>query len=628
MAQVPSNILAEHQGLDSDKAPGYNPTEEETRAIKLVERLYTEAKRYRARYDHNWLENDRFFRGQQWKDKRPSYRHSEVINYVFSEIQSVLVLLTDNRPTIETLPEDPTDYEFSEIINQVLISKWDVNNWSYVVAEAIIDAARYGTAIGTVPWKPEAADGLGDYVFETVDPFYFYPDPNTRAKLNDEYCGYTIEAVPTSVSKLKKEYPEVADFLVADLSDLALARNIGDQYEEIELKSPIDNRVSLEQTKGSMQGKPNQALKICLYLKSDEVEQKEVDEQVDPETGLGTKLYQSQLKYPTGRKIVVVNGVLCEDGPNYDENGKLPYARFVDHIMPREFWGIGEVEQMKSPQVIVNKLTSYLLDVLILMGNPIWVVDTASGVDTNNLTNQPGLVVEKNPNTEVRREPGVELQPFVMDALQHFSERVMTKLGSTNETSKGVSPGGNPSGYAIEQLQEAAQTKLRGKSRNLEIFLKEVGDLMVDRILQFYTLPRIVRLTNNEGAAEYFKFHITATEDEMGETQKVATVQEYLQDQTTGQHIPQAPREIPIKSRLDVRMSTGSSLPFAKVQKSVTAERLYDKGILDAEEFLTTIEWPNRERIIKKLQEQAQAAAQQQAMQPQGDPNAAPPTAA
>jgi hypothetical protein len=41
------------------------------------------------------------------------------------------------------------------------------------------------------------------------------------------------------------------------------------------------------------------------------------------------------------------------------------------------------------------------------------------------------------------------------------------------------------------------------------MFLKDAGSLMVDRILQFYQLPRVERITNNTNAAEYFKFHIT-----------------------------------------------------------------------------------------------------------------------
>lgn len=619
MASIPSNQLAEHQGPPSgtDPKPGYSPTEEERKAIKLVEKLFTAAKKARAPYDHNWLENYKFFRGKQWKEKRPTYRHSEVLNYIFSEIQSVLVILTDTRPNIECLPEDPSDFEFAEILSQILRSKWDSNNWSYVVAEAILDASIYGTAIGSVPWKKELSEGLGDFAFETVDPFYFYPDANSRNKINDEYCDHTITAIPYDVGKLKKEFPEVAEYLSPDISDVAMAKMAREEQDDIRMKSPTDNRVPVNYGNELAAEQLDQVLRICCYLKSDEVVEEEIEGEPDEQTGLAKKLYQTKKKYPNGRKIEVANGVLLQDVDN--EYGNFPFSRLVDHIMPREFWGVGEVEQLKSPQVIVNKLVSYVLDVLILTGNPIWIVDSDSGVDTENLTNTPGLVVEKMRGTEVRRESGTQLQPYIMDALQFFVERVLTKLGSTNDTSRGVAPSQNSSGYAIEQLQEAAQTKLRGKSRNIEMFLKETGDLMVDRILGGYTIPRVVRLTNNQNAPTYFKFGVDSRTDEQGEVQKVATVIEYAMDPATGQYVEQPPKEYQIKSKLDIRISTGTTLPFAKQQKAAMAEKFYGYGIIDAEEYLNQVDYPNKEKIIERMK---QKAAMQPPVPPQGAPNA------
>ena len=609
MPAIPVDHRNPNDIAGSGPPTGYEPDEAEQRAIKLAGRLFSDAKRAKEAVDSKWVENYKFFRGKQWPEKRPTYRHSEVLNFIFSEVQTVLVLLTDARPNIDYLPEDPSDREFAEILSQIVRSKWDRNAWSMVLAEAIVDASIYGTAIAGVPWKPKLHNGLGDFVFETEDPFHIFPDPDARSKVNDEYCKYIVRAKPRPVESVKADYPEKADFIRADIGDLAQQSGAGQADDQVHYKSPSDNRVLVESDRSVHPGKPGQVLEICVYLKSEEMIEEQVGEEPDPETGATKKLYQTRKKYPNGRKIVVANGVLLEDrgdvskGEGYPyENGLFPFARLVDHAMPREFWGVGEIENLRSPQMIINKLISYVLDVLTLMGNPIWVVDTNSGVDTDNLTNQPGLVVEKHPNTTVDRKEGVQLQPFVLQTLELMIERIMGKLGSTQEVSKGVAPSADSSGYAIAQLQEAAQTRIRGKSRNVEEFLKEVGGLVADRILQFYTMPRVVRITNNQNAHQYFKFHVEEKADESGNVQKTAHILPLDRDDM-GNPVEGPPIAVPIKSKMDVRFNVGSSLPFAKLESRTLAEKLYDKQIIDAEEYLTQLEYPNRERIIQRLKE-------------------------
>jgi hypothetical protein len=625
--------IPEHYSPSRDTAGppiGYEPNEAETAAIKLVEQLFTQAKKAKEPTDAKWVDQYKFFRGKQWPERRPSYRHSEVLNYIFSEVQTVLVLLTDNRPNIEVTPEDPSDLEFAEILSQILTSKWDRHNWYQVLAMAIVDASIYGTAIAGVPWKPKLAQGLGDFAFENEDPFHFFPDPHAQSRINDEHCDWTLTAKPTPVRKLKAKHPDKADFLKSDIGDLSGTYQDRENGEEVRYKSPTDNRLMIESEKSVRPHRSDEILELCLYLKSDELVEEEVGEKADPETGIKTKLYQTKKKYPTGRKIVVAGGVLLEDGPNPYENGDFPFARLVDHELPREFWGIGEVENLRSPQMIVNKLISYVLDVLTIMGNPIWVVDTNSMVDTDNLTNQPGLVVEKAPGSEVQRMEGVQLQPYVMQTLQFMVENVLNKLGSTAEVSRGAAPAADSSGYAIAQLQEAAQTRIRGKSRNVEMFLKDVGSLMVDRILQFYQLPRVERITNNTNAAEYFKFHITEVQDMAGAAAEVGAAvpnkiahivpMEQATDPMTGEkagpYLEGAPIQIPIKSKLDVKINVGSSLPFAKLENRQMAEKLFGMGIIDVEEYLKQIDYPNREKILQKLKTAPPAP-------PQGAPNAA-----
>ena len=110
--------------------------------LQIPEQVSIDYVRERAKFDGDWIENYKFFRGNQWTEKRPSYRHSEVLNFVHAAIQTIVPILTDRRPNIEALPENPSDFEFAEIMTQVLRGKWDRESWGQIVAEGIVDACN------------------------------------------------------------------------------------------------------------------------------------------------------------------------------------------------------------------------------------------------------------------------------------------------------------------------------------------------------------------------------------------------------------------------------------------------------------------------------------------------------
>lgn len=598
-------LSEEHASKNSSSVSsslGYDPTTEEEKSIKLVDFLFEKSKANRKKYDSKWLDNYKMFRGLQWKDARPSFRHSEVINLIFRAIQSEVPILTDAMPKIEFIPNEPSDFEIAGILNDVVSSDWDKNNWSYKITEALYDSHLYGTAFGYVGWDEELDFGMGGICFNSCDPFDQYPD---KAALDiNENSSYYTEAKAINLEKLKQEYPEVAQYLKADMQDIS-KQNKDVNSNEILYRSPTDN-VVYDGSAAYNTSSGDETLKITCYIK--DVQTVEEEAKTTDETTGETKVnYITKLKYPNGRKIVTASGVLCEDGPIPYDDGKFPYLKLCNYILPREFWGMSEVEQLESPQKIFNKLVSFTLDVLTLMGNPIWVVDTSSGVDVDNLVNRAGLVVEKEPGSEVRREEGVQLQPFVLQMIDRM-KGWFDDISGSNDVSRGVRPEGVTAASAIEALQSAANTRLRQKSRNLDAFMQNFGQMYLSRVFQYYTSPRVFRITNNQNAVNYFKFHVDSDQ----EGNKVARVRQYTMGDDNKFYL--APEmQYNLQGRYDVKISTGSSLPFEKSRVEQQTLNLFDRGILDAEEVLKNLKYPNSEQVLKRQAEKAAMAAQQQA---------------
>lgn len=598
-----------------DMESSNSQTQEEIKTVQMVEDMFLTAKRCKETFSKDWQEYYDYMNGKQWRNPRPSYRHSEVLNLIHAAIQIIVPILTDNRPNIEVQPMEPNDFEFAEILTQLLTAKWDQKQWAEQVSWAVMDACVYGTAIGSVLYDPNALHGLGDIDFKIEDPFQVFPDP-AAFDFNDGTCKYVIQAIPTSVAELKRQFPDKAELIGAELVSVESSKRLHEQLLDLKVQNPADNRVQIVGSGGNNYEQGDMALKLVCWLFDQSIE----EYQITKDNGEPDK--QVRKKYPRGRKIICANGVLLYDsdpetGFGYLDN-KIPMAKMVDHIMPREFWGQGEVKQLIGPQNMYNKIISYMMDVLVITGNPVWVVSTDSGVYPENIINAPGAVIEKNPGSEVGRQEGAQLQPYILSMAQMIQTE-FEKISGITEVSQGMRPT-DASGKAIQYLQEANQTKLRLKARNLEKFLKQVGSMMVSRILQFYSLPRIERITGKSGVEQYFKFSVDSITDESGQVQQyVANVQQLQRDEF-GNVIETSPQQYQIKGEFDVIVATGSQLPFRKAEREQRALQLLQLGIIDVEEYLSEIDWHNKEKTFLKYQQRQQQAV---AMQPpQGAPNA------
>jgi hypothetical protein len=587
-----------------------NISQEEEIEVKRLMDLFYIYKRYRSRYDKRWLDYYRIVRGKQWDSRRPTWKNSEVINFIWQTIQSQIPLQTDVRPRFSFLPTEPSDIEFSKLLDQIAEADFERYNWLRVVYEVLFDGWMYGTSIASVKYDQSLEYGLGASVFKSEDLFKCYPHPDANT-INDPDGKTFIYAGPESTEKLKHEFPEKAKYIRKDIVDkLRKERTLVNGSDQIDYFNS-----DLELPMGNVYGSSDAVLDdiprtmvFRFYMLPKEVEETEESE-IDEQTGEEKKSYTVKRKYPDGRYVVIANKMILYDGPLEYDDLKIPYAKYNNYILPREFYGISEVEQLESPQAIFNKMLCFSLDALAMTGNPIWIIDSNAEVDTENLNNVPGAVVEKNPGTEVRREVGAGPSPAAFTMLNNLQDWFNTVAGNS-EFSEGQAPGGVTAASAIEQLIRASRTRIRQKQRNLDEFMKNAGELWMNRVFQFYDVPKIYRLTNSDGSQEFRKFRVE--KDEQGQT--MAVFNDY-EENDTNELIELPERRLLLKGRFDVRVTTGSELPFDIADNERKALALFDRGIIDEEEVLVRTDYPNREKILARLQERKQAemqAAQQQ----------------
>lgn len=601
-------MLSEHAKLGDPTKVDDDQSPEDRQCVAKVLKEFEKLKKHRSKYDYNWLHYYKMWRGDQWDGiKMPKHRQRECINMIWQTVQANMPLQTDARPRIQFVAEEPSDIEFANVLNEVMEADWERGNWLVPLSEIILDGYIYGTGYGSLVYDQEADFGMGSAQFESEDPFYLYPDNEAR-EINDNRSKIFIKAEPVDTDSLKREFPEFEDKIKSDIdSDIQSSKTSLNDYTARTSNSDRD-MPDVSFLTGKQKTTPRTML-ITAWMKPDETEEVE-SEEIGENGEIQNKVIIKKV-YPFGRVIKIANGLKIFEG-TLTESGRFPFMKYVNYMLPREFFGVSEVEQLESPQRVFNKILNAAIEIMNLMGNPIWVISTDSGIDPNKLINRTGLVVEKEPGSEVRREHGIELNATIFPLLDRL-ESWFDKIGGNQEVSRGQAPASITASSAIEQLMDAARTRIKQKQRNLDAMVRDMGRQYVDIVLENYTKSRVFRVTNDQTGTKYFKFRVDKVLVD-GKTQLVGKIRNYIQNDGESIAMSDEEKEFFISGRFDVKVNTGTSLPFAVADKENKSFALFDRGIIDEEEVLNNIEYPNKEQVIQKLMER-KAAMQQQKLE-------------
>jgi hypothetical protein len=142
-------------------------------------------------------------------------------------------------------------------------------------------------------------------------------------------------------------------------------------------------------------------------------------------------------------------------------------------------------------------------------------------------------------------------------------------------------PRGVAAGTAIESVQQAAQAIVRLRTGEIENGLRQAGQHGLARLLQFYTGKRVMLMTGMDG--ESLKVLFDADKLNLNDAEGEELLKQFvLQVQTT--------------SELAVSKEKGYALHAA----------LYGMGAIDRKALLDAIEYPNRDELLKRIEQAEQ----------------------
>ncbi|MBU8770327.1 portal protein [Cytobacillus oceanisediminis] len=545
--------------LTKEKQPEQKDRQNEQKLAQTIQHKFIESRSIKAAEEKRWKREGDFYKGEQWKSK-PAYdgQIQPVTNICFSIVESIIPQLTDNRPQIVTLPTEPGDEKKAEILTNIIEYVWDVRDMDYKLIMNERTRIKHGMGIYKVFWNPDLMKGLGDIDILPVPLDQFFISPRAKSVQDSDYVIYASQK---SIDYIEKRYGKKVQ--------------PDNKYNEIAIFDEQEDSPSRD----------NKVLLIEYWTK--EVMEIERDGKKVKEKGI--------------RLVTIAGDTVLRDEPHFYKHGRYPFVAIPAFPIEKKFWALGILSQIISPQMIVNLLDQQILDNARLGGSGTIFVGASAGVNKKSLTSTPWKIVEVNDPNQIKQEPGQGIPAFIPNHLD-TKKRDAESVSGIHDVTQGKAPSGVTAASAILALQESANQRVRLLGRTLEAGLKEIGELIIELVREFYQEERFIRILGDDYKATFISF-------KSDELKNVKEFQEFnpesgeLENQT-----------IEIDPDFDVRVEVGSSMQYSKAFLYEQAKELFQMQVIDDQALLETIRFPKAEEVLDRKQQMMQ---QQQMMQEQ-----------
>lgn len=285
-------------------------------------------------------------------------------------------------------------------------------------------------------------------------------------------------------------------------------------------------------------------------------------------------------KYPNNLRLVIKTGdiVHYDDAPEVDD-GMVPLVTFYCYKGNRPY-ADGIVKNIIPMQKSLNEMEEKEMKGLKLVANPGWIIDKQSGVDQDTLTDEDGIVVVKEQNTEARRLEAGQVNPQLNNRTTKEYEFAQ-RIEGVGETVLGEAPNHVMSGVSLRRLQQQSLGRIRLKSKMIESAIYRRDMLLVSRIIKYWSTERKLRVNNGNGKYKYIKFD------------------------------PKLIRDF----KYDLVLAPGTMAGMDNEMIYETYKELLIAGAIDMKTFLEITNLPKKQVILDKLDEADQTAAQMEQLQ-------------
>lgn len=543
-----------------DTSSGIVDSEKLSKAMAILQKY----KQGKANLDRRIIEGEEWYKLRHWecmRDKRQEV--APVSAWLFNAISNKHADAMDNFPEPSVLPREESDKAEAKALSSIIPVILDQCNFEQTYSDVSLYKLKTGTGVYGIFWDKNACKGLGNIVVRKINLLNLFFEPGVsdiQQSRNLFHCQLI------DIETLKEQYPQLENVIGGRSFDVP--KFLSDES--------IDTA--------------DKAIVVDWYYKKN----------INGRTVLHyCKFVNDCVLFST------------ENDPDYAQTGLYAHGKYpfvFDVLFPEQDspCGFGYIDVGKDTQAYIDRADAAIQENLLQSASPRYFVREDAGINEDEFTDIKNKLVHYSGN-----DPGASpistggLAGIYYSVLQGKIDELKETTGN-RDVSNGGTTGGVTAASGLAAMMEAGSKLSRASNKASYRAFREVVEMVIELIRQFYDLPRWFRILGERGTMEFIQYsNKNLLPQEQGN--------EFGVDM--GARIP----------LFDVAISAAKQSPYSKLSQNELALQFYQAGFFNpamapqALMCLDMMDFDRKDFIMQKIAENSVLFQQSMALPPRSD---------
>lgn len=572
--------------------------------IRKAMKTLRDYKAGKAHLEEKIVTNEKWWKMRHWAQLAdPSTKNDPkpASGWLFNTIISKHADFMDSYPTADVLPREAGDKDEAEKLTSIIPVILDQNDFESEFSHESWYKLKNGTGCYGVFWDPTKFNGLGDVTIKEVDLLSLYWEPGIT-DIQKSRNIFSVELVDNE--KLEEMYPVLKGKLKTG-DDGTLKKYVLDDTIDTTNKSLVVDWYYKKFQNGKT------TLQFCKFC-NEEVLYATENDNIAP-----TQPKAEGVTDENGEPIIQQDGTPAVSwveeptGPSTAERGWYDdgnYPFVFDKLFPEEGLptGFGFVDVCKNDQTSIDLMRNAFEKNVLFNSQQRYFVRNDGGLNEEEFNNPNQTIIHVDGQLGQDSLAPLQQSSIPTNSLDYLQDIIneMKETSGNRDATTGGTQSGVTAASAIAAIQETAGKTSRDMIKTTYRAYKQVINLVIERIRQFYDVERTFRITGQDGQEQFVSYSNAGIRP---------------QNQGSDFGVDMGYR-LPV---FDLKISAEKESAYTQLSQNEMALQFYNSGFFDpqqADQVLACLDMMNFEgktSVIQKVQQNGTMYQQMLQMQQQ-----------